>query len=60
MKRKGDALKKTYGIIILIFIILMVSCFIYVQRLVKSYENLIYPGVKMKGIMWEVKLKNKL
>lgn len=49
MKRKGDALKKTYGIIILIFIILMVSCFIYVQRLVKSYENLIYPGVKIEG-----------
>lgn len=49
MKSKGDVLKK-YGIItvILIFIIFVISYFIYVHNVVSVYENIIYPGVKIE------------
>lgn len=49
MKSKGDALKK-YGIItvILIFIIFVISYFVYVHSVVSTYENIIYPGVKIE------------
>ncbi len=50
MKSKGDVFKKKYGIItiILIFIIVIVSYFVYVYSVVSAYENIIYPGVKIE------------